>query len=1377
MQDDIARTKALPDPEERGHLKKSDLEFPVVGIGASAGGLAAVQRLLEQFPKKPGMAFVVILHLSPKHESTADAILQRATDMPVSQVRAPVPLEKNHVYVISPRKQLSMNDGYLRLVDIERPRGRQVAIDYFFRALAHVHEERAVAVVLSGSGTDGSAGIARVRELGGITLAQSPDDAEYEEMPRAAIATGAVDIVLPAAEMAERILAAQGAARVVSQLVEPLEKGGAHKRAEGDELKRAERLVEEILAILRAHTGHDFRHYKRATILRRIERRMQVNGIKELAGYRDFLESTVNERPALLQDMLISVTNFFRDRDSFEALERLVVPQLFLARDGADTVRAWAAGCATGEEAYSIAMLLSEEAAKHRLGPATQVFATDIDHSAVTAARSGVYPASIIPDVPPSRLSRFFTKDGEAHFRVQKNVREKVLFAHHNLLQDPPFSKLDLITCRNLLIYLNREVQQDVLEMFHFALRPGGYLFLGSSESADAAARLFAVVDKKHRIYRAKETVRSISKSLNTSGLGSKPSPLTELRAPLPPKRNAQLSELHSRLIERFAPPSILLGADYAMLHMTESAGRYLRHVGGPPSFNLQALILPELRLALRTSVFKSQQEKRVVESQPVAVMRDGRRFFVSLSVRAVAPSDQGADDVSLVLFHEAEEGAVSVPVSSPADDPVVLQLEDELKRTKDQLQMTVEQSEISGEELKASNEELQSINEELRSATEELETSKEELQSMNEELITVNHELKVKVEETSKINDDLQNLIASTDIATVFIDRGMCIKRYTPRAIDIFSIIPSDIGRSLMDITHRLQYDELLNDAVETFQSLRTIEREVRSNDGRWYIARMLPYRTTEDRIEGAVLTFFDITGRRRAEEEARKSEEHIRLVAESTDHAIITFDLDGTITSWNKGAERIFGHAGADAIGSSGELIFTTEDQSHGAFLQQLGTARRNGRSLDECWYLRKDGSTVFCSGTTVPLKQGGLHGYAKIIHDATRDRYRAGERERLLEAEKATREAAQQASRLKDEFLATMSHELKHPLNLMLMNAELLSMLPEIKQNEAARRAASVVRSSILSQGKIIDDLLDLSRISTGKFALALGAVDLSESVRRLAAANGEEAGRRDISFEMKMPDEPVVVTADQVRIDQIIWNLLSNALKFTPAGGRVTLTLAVTDAQAVLAVRDNGRGITQDQLEQVFEMFHQGNSQANRDAGGLGIGLALVRQLVGLHGGTVEAASDGAGKGATFTVRLPLGARSPSEPESPAGNILQDLRILIVDDAVDILEPFRSVLEMMHARPTCVSSGAQALEALQREPFDVLLSDIGMPEMDGYALIRAVRALPQGETMTAIALTGYGRAQDQKQALDAGFDAHISKPVALEALLAALQRLRG
>jgi two-component system CheB/CheR fusion protein len=961
-------------------LIPDQLRFPVVGLGASTGGLQALIRFFENMPPNSDMAFVVILHLSPAQKSNAAAVLQGTTRMPVRQVMEPTMIEKNHVYVIPPGKHLSMNDSYLRISDPEHPAGKLIAIDLFFRALADVHKERAVGIVLSGTGADGAVGLARIKEEGGVTFAQSPDDAEYDGMPRAAIETGVVDFVLPALDIPRRLVELWRDAR--SLTLPPIQDPDAPVTATAPGWNTdAEQAFQDIIAHLRAHTGHDFRHYKRATVLRRIERRLHVCRLPDLASYRDRLAADSDENAALFNDLLIGVTNFFRDRDAFDALERKVITELFKRKQAHEQVRAWVAGCATGEEAYSLTMLLCERACLRESPPGIHVFATDIDERAIATARAGSYPESIVADIPPARLRQFFVKE-DRRYRIKKTVRDRILFATHDLLKDPPFSRLDLIVCRNLLIYLTREAQAQLLETFHFALNPGGYLFLGSSESADASG-LFTPVDKENRIYSAKAVLRSSRHipALPTIPAARMPSAAMDK---LVNRRKFSFADMHQKVVAQYASPSLVVDQDSKIVHMSEGIGRFLRYVGGEPSIDVISLVLPELRLELRTVLHQAIHKRKSVEARRLEIKRDGHAYRVNIMARPFHDDDAEGDFV-LVLFDEAEETMTADAAKASGTDVSVILLEQELRQIREQLQETIERSEISTEELKASNEELQAINEELRTATEEIETSKEELQSVNEELVTVNHELKMQVEETSKVNDDLNNFIASTEIATIFVDQGLHIKRYTPRATDIFNIIPADIGRSLLDITHRLAYAKLTDDAATTFASLRPVEREVSSNDGRFYIARMLPYRTTEDRIRGAVLTFIDITSRHRAEDRVRAGERRIQLFAESTkDYAIMTADREGRITSWNKGAERMFGHTEDEAIGQKLDMIYSPEDIAAGIPDEERKTAREQGRAEDERWLIRKDGTRLFCGGIVNALKNADFDGYAKITSE---------------------------------------------------------------------------------------------------------------------------------------------------------------------------------------------------------------------------------------------------------------------------------------------------------------------------------------------------------------------------------------------------------
>ena len=1235
--------------QNQGRSLASRLPFPVVGIDASTADGDALTRFFGVMPASPGAAFVVVLQAPAKSEQPLGTALQPATGLPVVSVRQTTPIEPDHIYVIEPHFIPTIVDHELRAAQLKPGDERRSPSDIFFDSLAGAFGERAIGVVLAGADLDNELGLMRLKEFGGITFAQDSAAIRFDGTSRLLGVSSTIDFVLDVEEMPQRMVDLWANAKKIR-----LTRAGLSATENDDETvergigtSNDERTLREIMMILRNRTTHDFRHYKRATVMRRIERRLQVNGLSDLLQYRDYLQAHTDETSALLQDMLISVTNFFRDREAYDALREHVLPAIFDKRRPDEPVRAWVVGCATGEEAYTIAMLLQEASSRMREPVPFQVFATDISERAITAAREGLYPASIAADVDQTRLRQFFTHDGD-HYRVKKELRERVLFASHNVLSDPPFSRLDLVCCRNLLIYLDREAQIDTLRTFHFALRPGSHLFLGSSETADSAGGLFTVVDKKVRIYRASLAVRADTPvPIATPGaLNARPA----LTHPQPPgKRKFSFGDLHQRVVEQHAPPSVLVNRESEIVHLSDRAGRFLQYVGGEPSHNILTVVRRELRLELRSAIYQALQADVSVESRRVRIDRDGRSYFVKMTARPVHDDGANADFV-LILFDEIEDsiGDVDEALTDDQRDPVIAQLERELQRTREQLQATIEQSETSTEELKASNEELQAINEELRSATEELETSKEELQAINEELTTVNAELKAKVEETSKINDDLQNLIMATDIGTIFVDRNLSIKRYTPRAADVFSIIATDIGRSLLDITHRLEYDKLADDAAEAFGSLRLIERELKSTDGRWYLARILPYRTTENRIDGAVLSFIDITTRRAAEERLRS-----------------------------------VGQAGLDEV------------------------------------------------------------------------------------------------ERRRDEFLAVVSHELKHPLNLISASTELIGRSTEARSNHAIARAADTIRRTVLGQAQIIDDLLDMSRLRTGKLSITRRPVDLKEVVQRICHTMQDEAHRKDIDFRLSVPSETVSVNADLTRIEQVVWNLVSNALKFTDGDGKITAQLSIDDHHAVLSVTDNGIGIDPAALPQIFDMFEQSRSTASAVRGGLGIGLSLVKDLVSIHGGEVAAHSDGIGRGATFTVKLP---RIVDAVDHASGGVypttfLKDEHVLLVDDDQETVETFRLLLEMEGATVAIAMSGEDALDALSKFKATLILSDLGMPGMSGLDFIEAVRRRPEFSGIKAIALSGFGRLADVEEATQAGFDGHLTKPVMLDSLLSAIARVRA
>jgi two-component system CheB/CheR fusion protein len=709
--------------------------------------------------------------------------------------------------------------------------------------------------------------------------------------------------------------------------------------------------------------------------------------------------------------------------------------------------------------------------------------------------------------------------------------------------------------------------------------------------------------------------------------------------------------------------------------------------------------------------------------------------------------------------------------------DPVLLQLEHELQHSREQLATTIEQYETSVEELKASNEELQAINEELRSATEELESSKEELQSVNEELTTVNAELEARVEDTAKANDDLQNIIVSTEIATVFVDKKIQVKRFTPSATRIFNLINSDIGRSLFDITHSLRYPTLAEDVKEAFETLKLIEREIQSQDGKWYLMRLLPYRTADDRIDGAVLTLIDITARHEAEEAARIGEERLRLVAQSTnDYAIIVQDPDGRIVSWNAGAERIFGYAEKEVLGENIELIFEPDDRKTGVPASERETSAREGRADDERWHVTKDHRRVYCSGVVTPITDTSFTGFAKIARDLTERKLREDASQAALMREQAAREKESLSNQLKDDFIAVLSHELKHPLNLIGVKAEMLPRFPETRGIATVRETADAIRRAVRSQAQIIDDLLDLSRVRTGKLALDIARVDLAATLTSIADACEEDAHERGISLTVTGAAKPVMVLADGIRCEQIFWNLVTNALKFTPSGGRIELRLAREKRMARVDVLDDGQGIDGSMMPFVFDMFRQG--QRERSKSGLGIGLALVKQLAEMHGGRVAAKSDGLGKGTTLSVWLPLGdEKSASLAQESANQPIAGVRVLLVEDDPESSASLGALLELEGALVTRVGSAAEALSAAAGQPVDVLVSDLRLAGDGAGDLVGKIKADPRTSHVMALATTAGNREEDVRAAREAGFDAQLGKPIDIDDLLHTLHELTG
>ena len=884
----------------------------IVGIGASAGGLRALQDFVQAIPADGGMAYVVIMHLDPDRQSRMAELLQDRSAIPVAQIGGPTEVKADHVYVIPPDRDLEMEGGTIGVRE-RGERSERAPVDLFFRSLAQAYGSESIGVVLSGTGADGTAGVRFVRESGGITVAQSPGEAEHEGMPSSAIATGLIDLVLPASRIPVELLRlVRGAAP------------GVEKTLGGD----VEAELAPVFASLRAGTGHDFSMYKRSTVLRRLDRRLLFNGLDTLDEYVTLLRSSPAERQALLRDLLISVSSFFRDPEAFDALAK-VVSGLFEGKGAADTVRVWVVGCASGEEVYSIAMLLAERADELPDPPTVQIFATDIDEKGYARGREGLYPPAALAGMDPGRLQRFFIRE-PAGYRVTKSLRERVLFAVHNVLRDAPFARIDLISCRNLFIYLQPEAQQQALETLHYALNPGGILFLGTSESVGDHGLFTVVGPDAHRIFRRNPTTSRVLPRLSAVD-PLPPTDVTPGSAGDDARETFSYGALHMHMLEAYADPSAVVDERWEVVHLSDGAGRYLRLREGEPSRRVLDLARGDLRMALRTALHqaftKGEATTRLVRTDGDGGPR------VKVRVRPGATKNRRGR-FALVLFED-----VGIPVAAAPEARVEpggqegVDLEEELRRTREQLEATSAFHDHTVAELQAANEELRSINEEQKAAAEELETGREEIQSINEELTTINQEHQNTIEELKRTNGDLQNLIESTEIGTLFLDRAMRIRRFTPAAADLFNFLDTDHGRPLAHITHRLHYPGLVQDVTRVLMSLERIEREVSSDGGESFIVRINPYRSVDGKVDGAVLTFFDNTAHHRIAEELREA----KAVAEAANAAKTTFL--GTLShELRTPLSAIMGYA--DILQLDGTL---TAEQDH-----RVERIRRGGRHL---------------------------------------------------------------------------------------------------------------------------------------------------------------------------------------------------------------------------------------------------------------------------------------------------------------------------------------------------------------------------------------------------------------------------------------------
>ncbi len=1617
----------------------------IVGIGASAGGLEALTAFFAHALPDARLAYVVVQHLDPARQTTLAEILAGHTPLSVALAADGQRVRAGHVYVVPPDAVLGLQAGVLRVARPEERDGHRRGIDRFFTALAVDQGDGAVGVLLSGTGSDGAQGLHTIKDHGGVTVAQDPDQTRYDGMPRAAVATGRVDYVLPVEQIPA--LLADLAGRL------------AHLR-DGVLSDEVGALIDEICRLLQRRVRHDFSRYKRRTILRRIDRRMAMLRIGALADYVELLRHDPDEAKHLFRELLINVTAFFRDPGAFDAL-RAVVRRLIGEPAERSRLRIWVPGCATGEEAYSIAMLVHEEMERAHRALEVQIFATDIDDEALDVAREGRYPDLIADHVGAERLQRYFTNQGDG-WQVGKELRATCVFSRHDLVSDPPFSRMDVVSCRNLLIYLEPDLQKRVLRLFHYALRDGGHLLLGPAESIGGSRELFRVVDKKHRLFEARRVSARVGLP---AAMGGAARGAASTERPRALGRDAGAQQVR-RVLERVAVTAIVVDEHWHVVDMAGAPARYLEHRAGPIQSDVVVLARPELRLHLRTSLHRAKQSGQEVVVRDLTLRDDGEVRRVELMVLPSAPTADEPGELWTIVLRETEAPPAGVPADGATEvyrDRVVQQLEGELENTRRHLRSTIEELETSNEELKASNEELLSVNEELQSSNEELQTSREELQSVNEELETINAELRKNLDELDHAHADVRNLFEGTQIPTVFLDRHLRIKQFTPAATDVLRLIEADRERLLADIVPRVQGVDLLREAREVLRTLVPLEAPVRRDDGegprRTYLLRIQPYRTLTDAIDGVVLNFIDVTDLEQATERVRLRERQQAAVARLGLRALSVSDLDllmldamvlvrqtldldackvlellpggrelllragigwrdglvgelrisagresqagytlrvgepvitedvraeqrfrpsplmvdhgivSGITCALHGPEGPFGVLGAHAVT---RRVFTDDDANFlvavanvlanaitrehtlARLRESEARARRNAeelrtlydtagvglavldrdlrftnvnralatldgvpieahrgrrpdeilpalgdsllaaarRALEEGAAILElevavsvraaDGARIWrCNLLPLADGQGRVEAVSVVVHDVTERRRaeadlrrQAGELQAIYETtpvglavvdrdlrfvkvnrtfaaltgapaahhagrpvaelaggfrdafavlvtqvletgrpvlERETQDRAadgrpvhwlfscapirdadgeartvgcvvqditdrkryeralEDADRHKDEFLAMLGHELRNPLSAIRATADVLRLM-NLGDPQLERMRAILDRQSS-QMATLVDGLLDVSRIARGKVQIERKPLDLARLVRDSVEDRHSEIAAKGLMISVDLDPGPLWVSGDAVRLAQVLHNLLSNAIKFTDVPGRIEVRLRRDGDEAVLAVSDDGIGISAELMEHLFEPFRQARQSIDRAKGGLGLGLSLVKGLVTLHGGTVSARSEGEGRGTALTVRLPLVDRPPERvPVVMKGG---PGRVLVIDDNADAAALLRDLLRLAGYAVEVAHDGREALDVVARFRPHAVVCDIGLPgALTGYDVAGALRSDESGRRLRLIALTGYGRDEDRDRSLRAGFDAHLTKPVDLAALRRAL-----
>jgi two-component system, chemotaxis family, CheB/CheR fusion protein len=1318
-----------------------------------------------------------VQHLDPNRHSLALEIISKETKIKLIEIKDGIQIEPNRLYVQPSNTILEYSQNTFKLT----PRADtpfHLTIDHIFTTLSEEIRNRAIGIILSGTGSDGTYGLKAIKANGGITFVQEPSTAKFNEMPKSAIAAGAADYVGSPEEIAEQLIS------IIEQHDFPIAEEDSDDSQDHEE--KNEKNLKEIFQIIHQVTSVDFSLYKSPTVIRRIKRRMVMLKFQDFDSYKKHIKGNKLEIQTLYDDILIHVTEFFRDPESFESLRKNVFPEIVKNHNQHSALRLWTAGCSTGEETYSIVISLIEYLESINLNIPIQVFATDISERAISSARLALYPETITKNISKERLAKFFQKTPNG-YKVNKNIRDLCLFSKHDMTSDPPFAKLDFISCRNVLIYFSIDLQKKIIPTFHYALNNNGFLWLGKSETCGNFPNLFSLESKSHKYYKKSDAPSQVKFSFPAKyPFGEIPNHKSET---LPVVQNYDFQKEADQLVlNQFSSPSVVINSELDILQFRGRCVPFLEPSVGQPSMNLFKMARPEIQAGLRLLFRSVKEENRLVERHGFSISTESNQTHFSILIHPLNPAETFKDRKFLVMFTNIsiiKKDGVNDKIEIDSEQEISVLLS-ELAEAKEFQKALIEESDANQEELTSTNEELQSSNEELQSTNEELETAKEELQSTNEELTTVNEELQLRNYELTNISSDLSNLLSSTEIPILMVASDGNIRRFTEEAREAFNLIPSDVGRPIKDIQSNFGLDltKLINDVGHEKKPRRI---EVQDKRGAWKHLQIHPYKNLENEVDGVSITLLDIDQLKQKENDVKQSLNYIKSVADSVPLPFAVVGADFSLKTANRSFYKYF-----NITTNSNDTDFFKLLAIPDNYRSTLKTLILNNITNNKPFSDFEINCKLLHAGTRKMLLSGGKVQWvgdepeAALISfiDITERSRLENELTRLLVLEREARDDAEKANRAKDVFLATLSHELRTPLSAILTWSQLIGS--DRLDAPTTKQGAAVIEQSAKTQSQLIDDLLDISRIISGKLSLTIKDVDSAAVIRSAVESVRSLGVRKNIQIETRLSPEQGRILADPVRLQQIIWNLLTNAIKFSPKDSKIEISLEFTHQQerryAVIKVIDHGKGIPKDFLPNVFNRFSQADSASTRLHGGLGLGLSIVNNLVELQGGTVTAENGGRGVGAILSVSFPviptdtdiLQTHSSdsnqtylNEDNQPCLNMIN---ILFVDDNDSTRDALIIYLKSFGAKVKSADCVKSAMKQFKDFRPDILVSDIAMPTEDGYSLIRRIRKLSpdKGGLVPAIALTAYASAEDSEIAIEAGFNSHVAKPVEAQVL---------